>query len=126
MMRQIALISAAFVALASPAAAGTNVLTVDFGFFPKGTTCQVFNTSGKVTMRTGREIEFKITGDTARVAFSCTQPDGRTFDVDAGALLPPGNHRRVALQINQDNHAHVLWNAGGLRKTIVPGILKWR
>jgi hypothetical protein len=125
-MRTLSLISAALLALASPAAAGTDVLSVDFGFFPEGTNCQVFNTTGKVTMRRGREIEFKITGDTARVAFHCTQPDGRSFDVNAGALLPPGNHRRVALQINQDNHAHVMWDEGGLRKSIVPGVLVWR
>lgn len=126
MMRAPALIFAAMLATATPAFAATDVLTVDFGFFPQGTTCKIFNTTGKVTMRTGREIEFKIKGDTAKVAFRCSQPDGRTFEVNAGALLPQGDHRRVSMQINQDDHAHVLWDDGGLRKSIVPGILVWR
>ncbi|PTV97610.1 hypothetical protein C8J27_101727 [Rhodobacter aestuarii] len=121
-----ALITAALVALASPAAAGVDVVSVGFGFFPKGTSCQVFNTSGKVTMREGRDIKFKIKGDTARLAFRCTQPDGRSFEVNVGRLLPQGNHRRVSMQINQDNHAHVFWDDGGLRKSLVPGILVWR
>ena len=58
MMRAPALIFAAMLATATPAFAATDVLTVDFGFFPQGTTCKIFNTTGKVTMRTGREIEF--------------------------------------------------------------------
>ncbi len=101
-------------------------LTVDFGFFPAGTECQVFNTSGRVGLRVGREIEFTINGDTANVSFVCQQPDGRSFQVDTGPLLPPGDHRLVAVQINQDNNAIVLWDQGGLMRQSYPGILRWQ
>ena len=126
MTLRAALFMVCLCALAQPAAAETDVLDVDFGFFPQGTSCRVFNTRGTVTLEVGREIEYHITGDTGRVAFRCTQPDGKSFDVEAGALVPAGPHRRVAIQINQDNHAHVFWDEGGLRRMIVPGILRWR
>ncbi|MGR3713814.1 MAG: hypothetical protein ACU0A6_11930 [Shimia sp.] len=101
-------------------------LNVDFGFFPKGTSCSVSGTTGKVTLKTGREIEFKVRGDTSNVSFHCTQPDGRKFSVATGPLLPQGNHSLVAVQINQDNNAYVMWDQGGLRKLSYPGILNWQ
>lgn len=116
---------AAALALAAPAMAEVSKLTVDFGFFPAGTSCQVFDTTGRVSLKTGREIEYTVNGDTARVAFRCQQPDGRAFRVAAGALLPQGNHRLVAMQVNQDDHAHIYWDDGGLQKVIVPGVLNW-
>ncbi|MBL3568521.1 hypothetical protein BV509_15485 [Rhodovulum sulfidophilum] len=114
------------VLLAGPALAEPALLKVDFGFFPKGTTCQPYGTGGKVTMKEGREIRFKIKGDTGHVSFRCKQPDGRSFEVQTGRLLPPGSPSMVAVQINQDDHAHVLWDDGGLRKTVVADVLKWK
>ena len=111
---------------ATPARAEPAKLTVDFGSFPKGMTCKVGGTRGRVTMKVGREIEFTIRGDTSDVSFLCTQPDGRSFVVATGPLLPPGDHSIVAVQINQDDHAHILWDQGGLRRATVPGILRWR
>ena len=125
-MKRLSLASLILLALVGRAAAEPAKLTVDFGFFPKGTACQVFNTSGKVSLRTGREIEYKIKGDTGNVSFRCTQPDGRSFEVATGALLPPGNPSLVAIQINQDDHAHILWDQGGLRRNTVAGVLKWK
>ncbi|WP_152613004.1 hypothetical protein [Tateyamaria sp. ANG-S1] len=74
----------------------------------------------------GREIEFKVRGDTSNVSFTCTQPDGRVFKVRTGSLLPPDSFRKVAVQINQDNHAHIFWDQGGLRRKTIPGILQWQ
>ena len=110
---------------ASSATAEPARLNVDFGFFPAGTECKVYGTTGRVGLKVGREIEFSIRGDTSNVTFRCTQPDGKRFPVDTGPLLPEGNFKLVAVQINQDDHAHVFWDQGGLRKSITPGILKW-
>lgn len=112
-------------AAATAAHAEPKQLNVDFGFFPKDTTCKVFGTSGRVTLKTGREIEYFVKGDTSNVSFQCQQPDGRRFQVDTAPLLPAGNFRLVAIQINQDNHAHVFWDSGGLMRRTYPGILKW-
>ncbi|MFL4470837.1 hypothetical protein ACERZ8_13440 [Tateyamaria armeniaca] len=111
---------------AAAASAEPDRLNVDFGSFPTGTACKVHGTSGKVSLRTGREIEFKVRGDTGNVSFTCTQPDGTSFLVRTGPLLPQGNFRLVAIQINQDNHAHIFWDQGGLRRSTVPGILDWQ
>lgn len=110
---------------ASLANAEPSKLTVDFGFFPKGTTCQISGTTGRVKLKVGREIEYTVRGNTANVSFRCQQPNGAAFTVNTGPLLPQGNHRMVAVQINQDNNAHVLWDQGGLRRKTVPGILNW-
>ena len=119
------LVTATLCLLASASFAEPKKLNVDFGFFPKGTECNVFGTSGRVTLKTGREIEYSIRGDTGNVSFRCRQPDGRSFTVQTGPLLPKGSLRLVAVQINQDNHAHVLWDQGGMQRAIVPGILNW-
>ncbi|WP_141104878.1 hypothetical protein [Thioclava sp. IC9] len=124
-MKRLSLASLTLLSLAGGAAAEPEKLTVDFGFFPKGTACQVFNTTGKVSLRTGREIEYTIKGDTGDVVFRCAQPDGRSFEVATGALLPPGNPSLVAIQINQDDHAHILWDQGGLRRSTVAEVLRW-
>lgn len=116
----LAAIMTAGAAFAEPAK-----LTVDFGFFPKGTACTVHGTSGKVRLKTGRGIEYTIKGDTGNVSFRCQQPDGRSFTAHTGPMLPQGAPRLVAIQINQDNHAHVLWSDGGIRKTVIPGVLRW-
>ncbi len=110
---------------ATSVAAEPAKLTVDFGFFPKGTTCSVHGTTGKVRLKTGREIEYSIKGDTGNVSFRCQQPDGSSFTAHTGPLLPQGSPRLVAIQINQDNHAHVLWSAGGIQKSTIPGVLRW-
>ena len=125
MMKRLALLSLLTLGLAAPAFAEPVTLTVDFGHFPKGTTCQVFGTTGRVSLKTGKEIEYKIKGDTGNVSFRCMQPDGRRFDVATGSLLPQGNFKLVAMQINQDNHAHVFWDQGGLQRRTIPGILNW-
>lgn len=111
--------------LATVASAEPQKLNVEFGFFPKGTACKINGTAGRVTLKTGRSIKFKINGDTGNVSFRCQQPDGRSFFIATGPLLPQGNYRLVSVQINQDNHAHVFWDQGGLRKKIIPGILNW-
>lgn len=127
MLKRVRKISLAvvLVAAATAAHAEPKQLNVDFGFFPKGTTCKVFGTSGRVSLKTGREIEYFVKGDTGNVSFQCTQPDGRRFQVDTAPLLPAGNFRLVAIQINQDNHAHVFWDPGGLMRRTYPGVLKW-
>lgn len=116
---------AALVLAATAAHAEPKQLNVDFGSFPKGMTCKVFGTSGRVSLKTGREIEYFVKGDTSNVSFQCTQPDGRGFQVDTGPLLPAGSFRLVSIQINQDNHAHVFWDAGGLMRRTYPGVLNW-
>lgn len=125
-MRSLFLSTLFAAAIATTASAEPQRLEVDFGFFPKGTACKVFGTSGRVSFKEKRkEFEFSIRGDTGNVSFRCTQPDGRSFDVHTGPLLPQGDFRLVTVQVNQDNHAHVFWDQGGLRKQITPGILKW-
>lgn len=115
----------ALATVATTASAEPKQLNVDFGSFPKGMTCKVFGTSGRVSLKVGREIEYFVKGDTSNVSFQCQQPDGRRFQVDTGPLLPAGSFRLVAIQINQDNHAHVFWDAGSLMRRTYPGILKW-
>ncbi len=121
------LASALFVALfcATLTHAEPAKLNVDFGFFPKGTSCKAFGTNGRVKLKVGREIEFNIRENTGNVSFRCQQPNGATFTVNTGPLLPQGNHRMVSIQINQDNNAHVLWDQGGLRRKTVSGVLNW-
>jgi len=112
-----------------PAAASTTVspdkLTVDFGFFPSGTTCAAYGTSGKVSVQYGKEIEFTVRGNSTQLSFTCQQPDGKNFSVNVGALLPQNSTRLVAIQINQDNNAYMFWDQGGLMRRHVPGILRW-
>lgn len=117
----------AALAFAAPAIAAPAKLNVDFGYFPKGTTCQVFGTTGKVRFKAkSKEFEYRIKGDTGNVSFRCQQPDGRTFEVSTAALLPSGSPKLVSIQINQDDQAHVLWDDGGLRRASTRGILKWK
>jgi hypothetical protein len=122
-MRRLLLLTALLAA--GPAFSAPAKLTVDFGFFPKGTSCKVYGTSGKVRLKTGREIEFTIKGDTGDVSFRCQQPDGRSFTVRTAPLLPQGAPRLVAMQINQDGNAHILWDEGGLRRAVFPDALNW-
>ena len=116
----LALATSATIASAEP-----KKLNVDFGFFPKGTSCKIHGTNGRVKLKVGREIEYNIRGNTGNVSFRCQQPNGAAFTVHTGPLLPPGDLRMVSIQINQDNHAHVLWDQGGLRKKTVANILNW-
>ncbi len=119
------LIAGLIVVSASAAVAEPRKLNVDFGFFPKGTAGKVSGSSGKISLKTGKEIEFKVRGDTGNVSFHCTQPDGRRFSVATGPLLPQGSPSLVAIQINQDNRAHVLWKDGSLRKQTYSEVLNW-
>lgn len=112
--------------MAAPAMAGIAKLNVSFGYFPEGTTCQAFGTTGKVKVKVKREIKYSIRGgDSSKLAFKCVQPDGRGFSVNVGPMLPDGDLKMVAMQINQDGNAHIFWDNGGLTKTMVPNAVNW-
>lgn len=119
-----------FLLIASMVCAGSGInaapkkLNVDFGFFPAGTDCQVFGTTGQVRKKIKKEIKFRIKGDTGKVSFRCQQPDGFQFQVDTGPLLPDVNVSFVTMQINQSGKALVMFDSNGIRQVVHDGILK--
>ncbi len=119
-------VAAVLVVSATAANAAPAKLEVDIGFFPKGTKCQVLGTTGKVKQRQKRrEIKHVIRGDTAKVHLRCQQPDGRSFVVHTGPLLPPGDIGFVIMQLNADNTGAVMWDDGGIKQVRVSDFLKW-
>ena len=114
-----------FALVASSSVALADKLTVDFGFFPKGLDCDVGGTSGKVSVRRGRELEYTIKGDVAGTKFACTLPDGRSFTVAPGVWYVAGT-RMTAVQINADDRAIIMWDSGGgLSQSTQSGVLNW-
>ena len=106
--------------------ARAETLTVDFGFFPKGMECHISGTSGKVRLKTGREIEYTIKGDVTGTAFVCTLPDGRSFRIAPGVWYASGA-RMTAVQINADGRAIVMFDSGGgLVQNVFDNALKWQ